>query len=207
MGYRRKLFTHKSLYDHQSTNECFKNTIKANVYFHIRHCKEYRKILRTRKYRLKDIREISDLYKVPPIPTLYFKHNSIKSMPYNKMIIKATSSGTKGKKSRIGYDFKGLYYGAHMVYRMAKYHKLLSAKPTNYIIFGYQPSKTNQTVISKTALGATMFAPAIKRTYALKYKNGAYQLDMEGLKKSLLDFSKKPFPVRLIGFQLTLICF
>ena len=200
MSYRKNIFTHKSLYDHQGTNDFFVNAVKANVNFHRSHCKEYRKILQARKYKAKDIKKTSDLYRLPPIPTLYFKHNSMKSMPYNKMIIKATSSGTKGKKSRIGYDLKGLYYGAHMVYRMTKYHKLLSAKPTNYIIFGYQPSKSNQTVISKTALGATMFAPAIKRKYALKYKNGEYQLDMDGLKKSLLDFAKMPFPVRLIGF-------
>ena len=124
----------------------------------------------------------------------------MKSIPDKKMLIKATSSGTKGIKSRIGFDMKGLYYGFHMVIQTARYHKLLSVRPTNYIIFGYQPNKSNRTVISKTALGATFFAPAIKRKYALKYKNGEYKLDMEGLKKTLLDYSRQPFPVRFIGF-------
>lgn len=200
MDYRKKLFTHKKLYNHKDTDKLFIRAVKKNVNFHIKNCKEYAKILNGRKFNSKAIKSIGDLYKLPPIPTLYLKHHTLKSIPDKRMLIKATSSGTKGIKSRIGFDMKGLYYGFHMVIQTARYHKLLSVRPTNYIIFGYQPNKSNRTVISKTALGATFFAPAIKRKYALKYKNGEYKLDMEGLKKTLLDYSRQPFPVRFIGF-------
>jgi phenylacetate-coenzyme A ligase PaaK-like adenylate-forming protein len=121
-------------------------------------------------------------------------------MPEGKLLIKSTSSGTKGKKSHIGFDAKGLYYGAHMVLRTALFHKLLSIKPTNYILLGYKPDKNNHTVISKTAFGATFFAPALRRVYALKPSPDGYELDLKGLKKALLKYSKQPFPVRLIGF-------
>lgn len=67
MSYRKNIFTHKSLYDHQGTNDFFVNAVKANVNFHRRRCKEYRKILRARKYKAKDIRKTSDLYRLPPV--------------------------------------------------------------------------------------------------------------------------------------------
>ncbi len=200
MDHRSKLFKHKELYDHEGTDRFFVNAVKKNVYFHRKNCNEYRKILKDRGYNSRDIKSVDDLYKLPPIPTLYLKHHPMKSMPYNKMLIKATSSGTKGKKSLIGYDTKGLYYGAHMVMKTGIYHKLFSPRPTNYIIFGYQPDKDNHTVISKTALGATFFAPALNREYALKYKNEQYNLNIKGLKRKIINYSKKPFPVRLIGF-------
>jgi phenylacetate-coenzyme A ligase PaaK-like adenylate-forming protein len=121
-------------------------------------------------------------------------------MSEEKMIIKATSSGTKGKKSQIGFDLKSLYYGAYMVLRTVSFHKLLSLKPTNYLILGYQPDSSNHTIVSKTALGATFFAPALHRTFALKATPEGYRLDLDHLKKALLCYSHQQFPVRLIGF-------
>lgn len=200
MNYQNKLFSFRELYDHDGTNHLFVKAVKQHVNYHKKHCKEYAKILNSRKFHIKHIKSIHDIGKLPPIPTLYLKHYHLSSMDPKKMFIKATSSGTKGKKSHIGFDGLGLFRGFHMVVSTAVTHRLLSWKPTNYIILGYQPNKNNETVISKTAFGSTLFAPAIKRTYALKYVNQSYQLDLNGLKKALLRYSKQPFPVRLVGF-------
>ena len=200
MDYRDKLFTYKELYDHKGTDQLFVKAVKRNVRFHQKHCPEYAAILANRNFNIKQVKDMSDLYQVPVIPTLYFKTHNISSMPAEKMLIKATSSGTKGKKSHIGFDAIGLYYGFRMVLRTAIFHKLLSWKPTNYILLGYKPDKSNQTVISKTAFGSTFFAPGLNRVYALKPSPEGYQLDLEGLKKALIKYSHQPFPVRLVGF-------
>lgn len=200
MNDRSKLYCHKELYDHKGTDAAFVKAVRQNVEFHRRNCPAYADILSRKKFRMKQIRTMEDISKIPVIPTLYLKSHKLVSMPDQKLLIKATSSGTKGKKSHIGFDTVGLYYGFRMVLKTVLFHKLLSIKPTNYIMFGYKPSRTNRTVISKTALGSTFFAPALHRAYALKPKGNEYQLDMEGLKKELLRYSKQPFPVRLIGF-------
>lgn len=212
MNYRTNLFTYKNLYDHKGTDKLFVNAVKKNVEFHRKHCPEYATILAHKmnwqanshamnsKFNIIQVKTITDLYKIPVLPTLYFKSHNLLSMPINKMLIKATSSGTKGKKSNIGFDAKGLYYGFRMVLSVAAFHKLLSWKPTNYILLGYKPDKSNHTVISKTAFGSTFFAPGLKRAYALKPSQDGYQLDLVGLKKSLIRYSHQPFPVRLIGF-------
>lgn len=200
MDYCRKLFTYNRLYDHLGTDRLFIRAVRRNVAFHNIHCPEYASLLSSRSFCSKQLHTIEDLYELPPVPTLYLKSHRLQSIPDEKLLIKATSSGTKGKKSHIGFDFKGLYYGAYMVLRTALYHKLLSAKPTNYILLGYKPGKDNHTVISKTAFGSTFFAPALKRTYALKPTANGYRPDFEGLKKAIISYSRQPFPVRLIGF-------
>lgn len=200
MDYRKKLFTYKRLYDHAGTDKYFLYAVKKNVVFHQKNCSEYSDILVERKFHIKDVKTIQDLYRIPVLPTLYLKSHKLNSMPEHKLLIKSTSSGTKGKKSHIGFDLKGLYFGAHMVLRTAAYHKLLAPKPANYIMLGYKPDQNNHAVVSKTAFGATFFAPALRRIYALKPSKDGYRPDLAGVKKALQKFAREPFPLRLIGF-------
>jgi phenylacetate-coenzyme A ligase PaaK-like adenylate-forming protein len=200
MNYQSKLYSLKNLYNHKTSDEIFIKAVKQNVMYHKKHCLEYAYILKDKRFHIKQLNNISDLSKLPAIPTLYLKLHNLKSIDDRKMLIKATSSGTKGKKSSIGFDMKGLLYGFRMVMKVASFHKLLSWKPTNYIVLGYEPNKNNKTVVSKTAFGATLFAPAIKREFALKYINNNYQLDFKSLARTLIRYSHQPFPVRLIGF-------
>ena len=200
MDVQKRLFQWGELYNHSDTNEIFLQSVKKNVLFHIRHCKEYRAILKSRRFKTEKLTDIDDLHKLPPIPTLYLKNHKLASMSQKKMLIKSTSSGTSGKRSFVGFDIRDLFLGFLMVRKVANFHKLISYKPTNYIVLGYQPSKYNQAIIAKTALGATFLAPAIHREYALRWENGKYTLELERLKKTIGMYGKQPFPVRLIGF-------
>ena len=42
--------------------------------------------------------------------------------------------------------------------------------------------------------------PALSRTYALRYTQDGYKLDLEHLKEKLIKYSKGKTPVRTIGF-------
>lgn len=207
MGKKAELFLDKRLYNHKHTNDTFLKAVKENIRFHQLHNKCYADILSKQNFSLQQIRTVNDLYKIPVLPTLYFKSHKIFSMPLKRIVLKSTSSGTSGKKSQIGYDLRGLELGANMIFRMMQYHKLCSHSFTNYIIFGYQPNKSNQTVISKTAFASTLFAPARKRVYALKSVNGHYQLNFQAVKESLIKYNRQSNPVRLIGFPAFLYFF
>lgn len=198
--YRRKLFTYKAPYDLEGTEDLFLEAVKENCAFHYESCKDYRKILDFHGFRPKDLKGIEDLAHLPFIPTLFFKSHELFSMPPHKMLIKATSSGTKGKMSKIGFDTEGLYCGLRMTLKLGHAHQLFSVVPTNYIILGYQPHKSNQMAVSKTAFGATLFAPALHREYALKYSKEGYKVDLEGIIACLEKYSHQPLPVRFMGF-------
>ncbi len=184
----------------QGSNETFVKAMQESCAYQYAHCPEYARILKEKNFHPEDLREYKDLEKLPFIPTLYFKKHALFSMSKRRMLIKATSSGTSGKKSHMGYHFMGLYRGLRMVLTMGKHHHLFSLKPSHYLIFGYEPNRKNKIVFSKTAYGFTYFAPALSRSYALKYSENGYRVDLEDLKEKFKRYSKSRFPVRTIGF-------
>lgn len=200
MKARRKLFHFRYPYRTEETQSLFLQAMKENARFHYAHCPDYRRILDEKKFDPESIQSHHDLVRLPFIPTLYFKHHNLSSVPEKKMLIKATSSGTSGKVSKIGLDWSSLYLGFWMVWHLGHAHRLWSLQPVHYLIFGYQPTRKNKTAISKTAYGFTFFAPALSRTYALQWKDGHYQLELESMKQAFIKFEKGRVPIRTIGF-------
>lgn len=200
MSYMNKLFRYTKPYNIQETNELFLKAMQENCAFQYDNCEDYRRILDLKGFKPTDLKEYDDLYKLPFIPTLYFKQHKMFSMPEHKLLVKATSSGTSGSRSHMGFNFGSLFRALRMALTIGKYHKLLSWRPSHYIIFGYEPNKKNQIVFSKTAYAFTYMTPALSRSYALRYTKDGYKLDLEQLKEKLVKFSKGKVPVRTIGF-------
>jgi len=198
MKYRRRLFSTADPFD-TNTTDLFVKAVKENCKYHYDNCPEYKKILDGLNFKPDSINSYEDIQTMPFIPTLFFKNHNIYSMPSCKMI-KASSSGTKGKFSNIGFDISGLLCGLKMVLKIGSWRKLFSLMPANYIVFGYKPHIKNKTAVTKTAFGATLFTPALKRVYALKYEKGKYVPDLEGVVNAIGKLSKSKFPLRFMGF-------
>lgn len=172
MKYRRLLFWVKDPYS-DSSDELFTKAVKENFSYCVSHCDDYRRICENL-----GISSPSDASGLPVIPTLLFKKKQI----FNKgciPLIKATSSGTSGRKSTIAFDAGGLLCGLKMVMRVSKLRNLFSPVPCHYIIMGYKHHRGNKTAVTKTAFGATFFTPALSRNYILTYKKGGYSPDFD----------------------------
>lgn len=200
MNPTKGLFKHKNPYDVEGTQELFIEAMRENAVFQYHNCVDYRRILDSTGFVPENITCFADLVRLPFLPTLYLKHHKLESVSRRKQLIKATSSGTSGSMSNIGLDFVSLRRGLDMVIRVGKYHKLWSPMPVNYIIFGYRPSRDNQTAVSKTAFGFTCFAPAASRTYALEKSNEGYRLCLDKVKNALKKCASSKIPMRTIGF-------
>ena len=200
MNARWKLFTHKDPYALMETSSFFMTAMRENVAFHQKNCLTYQAILKAKGFNLDGVQNESDLHKIPVIPTLFFKRNHLFSMDESLLKVRANSSGTKGVHSVVGFDRNSLRHGIIMMFRFFAHHKVISVLPTNYIVLGYEPSHHSDVGAIKTAFGATKFAPAITRVYALKDTGTEYQLNQSGIESAIFKFSKMPFPVRLVGF-------
>jgi phenylacetate-coenzyme A ligase PaaK-like adenylate-forming protein len=163
-------------------------------------CPDYAAILRRYSFRPDDIETIHDLYKIPPIPTLFLKNHPLYSASPDRLMFKSTTSGTSGKVSEMGLDWPSLHRGLGMILGTFLTHGLVSARPTNYIVLGYEPAKRNKIGAAKTAYGVTFSAPAIHREYALKDTGTEYALNIDGIKNALLRYEKQGLPVRFMGF-------
>ncbi len=200
------LFWHLKPYDFDKTDKLFRKKMKDNMLFQYHHCPEYRQLIENMGWSAEKISQVENLADIPFIPTLYFKHHKMDSLPGKKMITRATSSGTSGNKSDIGYDVGSLWRALGMSISIGRKHGLISFRPCRYIILGYQArnllgkSKVREKAVAKTAYAFTMLAPAVSRIYALPFRNGEYTLDLEGIKKALIKYSKGKTPVRLMGF-------
>lgn len=205
MKYRRLLFSAKDPYDVNGAEDLFLRAVRENCLFHYNNCPDYRKILDGLGFGENEI--LSDgtplteyLARLPFIPTLLFKRRKMFSLPKRKTLVRATSSGTSGRFSEIGFDAGGLLCGLKMVLKLGKRRGLFSPIPCRYIVMGYQPRRGNRTAITKTAFGATLFTPCIGRTYVLKYKDGGYSPDFDGVVAAVEKFAGKRAPVRFMGF-------
>ena len=200
MGSRLRLFRTRKPYEIKDSNDLFLRAMQENCAYHMAHCPEYRKIADDVGFSPENLKKYEDIADIPPIPTLFFKRHHIYSMSATRSLIHATSSGTSGQFSDIRFDTGGLWAGLRMVLTVAKRRKLLSARPCHYIVMGYRPHRSNKTAIAKTAYGYTFFAPALDRTFALKYRDGQYTPDLDGIIDAIVKHSRSRFPTRFIGF-------
>ena len=201
------LYWHKNPYDIQKTEQLFIKKMRENMKHHFVNCKEYHTLLTGLGWEEAKIDKLEAIQDIPVLPTLYLKHHRMDSLPARKMLTRATSSGTSGNKSNIGYDLKSLWQMLGMSVSIGRRHKLFSFRPCRYIILGYEHRKAfdkshaeDEKAVAKTAYLFTFMAPAKSRIYALRYQNGEYSLQLEAIKEALLKYSKKKTPVRIIGF-------
>jgi len=199
MSHTSRIFYHKKIYNVQKTDALFVKSILENVNHHQKNCLEYAQILEHSGFKMNDIVTIEDLYKIPPIPTLFFKRHTLLSTQ-KRLFLKSTTSGTSGKVSEMGLDLTSAWNGLGMVLGTFFANKLVSPRPTNYIILGYQPAKRNKIGAVKTAYAVTFAAPALHRTYALKDTGKEYILNLDGIIASLQKYEKSGHPVRFMGF-------
>ncbi|MDR1564774.1 MAG: acyl-protein synthetase [Oscillospiraceae bacterium] len=200
MRHRKKLFSLKEIYNLPASESLFFKAMRKNVRFHLRHCPEYKALLEELGFSLSMLKKPEDLAKIPPLPTSYLKNHSLVSKPYERLLIKTTTSGTSGNPTQSGFDVSSALCGLKMLLRVFKYHGLLSMRRTNYIVLGYQPDKSNKTAMAKALKGVSYLAPPKELAYALTVKNGEYELNTQGIVDALLKFSKQNRPVRIIGF-------
>lgn len=202
MKYRRRLFSLKDPYG--GSDDEFLRAVRENCLFHYKNCADYRKILDALNFGESEI--VSDkpldeyLAELPFLPTLLLKRRRMFSMPPRKIVIKATSSGTSGRFSEIGFDAGGLLCGLKMVLKIGKCRKLFSPIPCRYIVMGYRPHRSNRTAVTKSAFGATLFTPCVSRKYILNFKNGKYSTNFDGIIAAIQRYEKKLLPVRFMGF-------
>lgn len=202
--YLKKLFGLKSPYGIGQSNSFFLSAMQDSVTHFYEQSDAYRRICGRETFTPDQLQTVDDLERIPVIPTLYLKRNDI-SIPHPKAI-EVTSSGTSGQVSRVRYSTGEILQMAKMAIRLGREHRLFSVKPVHYIILGYQPTRDNPMVISKTAYLSTWYAPGRSRTYALCYKKkkgqekGEYELDLNGVFQKILECNRKGQQVRVIGF-------
>jgi|GEM_PF-2977223 len=104
MTHRRKLLHYPALYDHPGSDALFLAAMRETTAYHIAQNPAYAEIAEQAGFRLDSLATLDDLHRIPPLPTLFLKRHTMFSRPEGKMVVKATTSGTSGRKSTVGID-------------------------------------------------------------------------------------------------------
>ena len=143
-----KLFGTLRPYGSRTNDRLFLRSIRRRAAYFIKHSPEYRAICEDVGFHPAVLKNMKSLEQIPVIPTLYFKRNKIGIR--RGPAVEVTSSGTGGTASRLSYSVWEICLLAAMAVNLGRIHGLFSRRPVHYIMLGYQPSKENKAVISKT---------------------------------------------------------
>ncbi len=199
MKYRHRLFSIKKIF-RPDRDGLFVAAVRENVQWHEQNNPVYRKILQMKGFTGAMLEKIEDLGRLPFIPTMYFKGNDLNTLKKRIGIYTIRTSGTSGHSSAINCELSALICLLKMAVNTCRQHKLFSLKPVHYLILGHKPDKDNKAVAARTALAASLLAPAASRDWVIKNIDGRLEADWEGSIEKLLRDVEDGKPVRLIGF-------
>ena len=167
----------------------FNQMISALTNFHFKNCFEYKKILKEKRYNLKN----NDLEKQPFLPATLFKEIMLKSVNDKKIIKTLNSSGTSGANtSKIFLDEINAKNQKIVLSKILR--DILGVERLPMLIIGQDPIN----IINRKSLNAKYAAIF---GFSIFGKNHTYLLDERGkvnysmLNNFLIKYSKKKFLV------------
>ncbi|MFC1521761.1 hypothetical protein ACFL6Y_05085 [Elusimicrobiota bacterium] len=168
--------------------------------FHARHSPEMGAIYKRYGFDPKSIRHESDLKRIPVIGVTAMKYFLLTSLPAKSAVLKLTSSGTSGQKTRIWFDGPSLDRVQAMLENLWKQEGLVSSEKANYVMFVYDPKEAKDLGIAFSDKNQQRFAPVAESFYAIrKDTQGAWQYRKDDTIAKLREFALAGKPVRLFG--------
>ena len=115
----KSLSWYKKPYDIEKTETQFMKEMRENMHFQFENCEEYRALLEHRGWNEERIDKLESVAEIPFIPTLFFKHHRMDSVPRDKI-------GIRGKVSISLYneELESIHTG----------HRVLRGKGVSVII-------------------------------------------------------------------------
>lgn len=200
-----KLFDHADAFDQSAhTRQLFDDAMRETLAWHLKKCPDFRSFMRE-----SGLANSSDVIAnlapedFPPLLVSIFKEFRLVSVPEDQVKIELTSSGTGGRKSAIILDnrsYKRIFKVVNHTF--ASLGLVNKEEKVNYLCFTYDPKVAGSV---GTAFSDKMLTGLTKRRsvfYCIRYNEQAedFEFDLEATTKKLIEFSKRPEPVRILGF-------
>jgi len=168
--------------------------------FHKKNSKEIAHLYQRHNFDPDSLQNESDIARIPALGVSAMKYFLITSEPPEKAILKLTSSGTRGQKTQIWFDEASLARVQKMMDVYLEQEGMVSAEPTNYLIFNYDPDDAGDLGIAYTEKNQLRFAPAHEVFYSIKKDaKGKWISHTEKALEILTRYAADAKPVRVFG--------
>ncbi len=197
-----ELFDVSDAFDHNPyTGQLFDRAMNEALRWHAARCPEFRAFLSCAG--LGDFDQDCAPEQIPPLLVTIFKEFRLISVPEKQVKIELTSSGTGGRKSAIVLDHRSYRRILKIVNSIfASLGMVDHSQKVNYLCFTYDPKVAGNV---GTAFSDKMLTGLTARRsvfYAIRWNHNAndFEFDLEATVKKLIEFSRRPEPVRILGF-------
>lgn len=185
----------------EQTWQLFNEAMREALNWHLRNCPDFRAFMRESGLP----GDVKDMVpeEIPPLLVTIFKEFRLISVPESQVKIELTSSGTGGRKSAIVLDNRSYRRIQKIVTNIfASLGMVDHAQKVNYLCFTYDPHKAGNV---GTAFSDKMLTGLTARRsvfYAIRWSEevGDFEFDLDATVKKLIEFDKRPEPVRILGF-------
>lgn len=201
MTARERLISYEDVYDHVGSSEIFMEAMRDCLKHHTDNNEFFRHYMEKSGFDYNQLRTEADLEKIPFIHANFFKKYEVLSVEREKIVEYATSSGTSGQKSQMFFDQDTFDFGNSMIKNEFRYYGFLSDKPTNYLLFTYEPAQTSKNLgTAKTDMGMLSYAPVNETFFGLRFNGVGHDFDVYGTIRALEEYEEQGLPVRIFGF-------
>lgn len=181
----------------------FLEALREAARIHCRRDPRFRGLWRLAGFSPSDLRDESDLARMPHVFVAALKERDFVSLPRREIVLELTSSGTSGQRSRTVLDKGSLLRVRRMVWQIFGALGMTGDGAVNdYLCFTYDPrvAKDVGTAFSDESL--TGLTPRGEVFYALRWDPAtkAFYFDMAGALAALERFESGGRPARLMGF-------
>ena len=168
--------------------------------FHRERCQEIRRVYEKYRFDPESLRTEGDLERIPVVGVHAMKYHLLLSLPPERSALTLTSSGTRGQKTQIWFDQASLDRVQGMLSTLWEEEGLVSDRPTNYLMFVYDPAEAKDLGIAFSDKNQQRFAPAAESYYAIrKDASGGWEFRKEATLRKLAEFARDGKPVRVFG--------
>lgn len=197
-----RLFDSQAAFAHnRASDELFNAAMNEALRWHAAKCPEFKAFLAASG--LVDLQRSYPPEQIPPLLVTIFKEFKLISVPEKQVRIELTSSGTGGRRSAIVLDNRSYKRILKIVDHIFDSLGLVNrSQKVNYLCFTYDPRVAGSV---GTAFSDKMLTGLTARRsvfYAIRWNPAAndFEFDLDATVKKLIEFSRRPEPVRILGF-------
>ncbi len=184
----------------EKKNQLFVDACREMALFHSQNSPELRRLYEKKGFRPETLRSVADLSRIPYVGVTAMKYHLLTSQPEDRAVLKLTSSGTSGQKTQVWFDQGSLDRVQRMLDGLLEEEGLTSARPTNYLLFNYDPREAGDLGTAYSQNNQLRFAPVKRVEYAIrKDEKGEWFFDKERTLRALDAFALEGGPVRFLG--------
>ena len=183
--------------------EKFFRAMRYSFEHHVARSPFYKKLCEHKGFTSANLKSFDDIWNIPFILSDAFKAFNIGTNTGGFFRTDITSTGTSGRKSRVGLD---MISGRRLLYSTYHIYKSLGLvdekRRANYLMMAYDPDLDESLATTNSNILISHFAPRNAMFYALAADSGGRTAFLrDEAAERLKNFNDKGQPVRMLGFM------